>query len=53
MAWGEPVLTQPSAIGAIDAFARRIAAVKYFDAGDVQANFRSIILKDLKSSMRK
>jgi 3D-(3,5/4)-trihydroxycyclohexane-1,2-dione acylhydrolase (decyclizing) len=36
--WGRPVLTQPAAIGAIDAFARRRGAVKYFDAGDVQAN---------------
>jgi 3D-(3,5/4)-trihydroxycyclohexane-1,2-dione acylhydrolase (decyclizing) len=36
--WGRPVLTQPAAIGEIDAFARRVGAVKYFDAGDVQAN---------------
>jgi 3D-(3,5/4)-trihydroxycyclohexane-1,2-dione acylhydrolase (decyclizing) len=36
--WGRPVLTQPSAIAIIDAFARRVGAVKYFDAGDVQAN---------------
>jgi 3D-(3,5/4)-trihydroxycyclohexane-1,2-dione acylhydrolase (decyclizing) len=36
--WGRSVLTQPAAIGIIDAFARRTGAVKYFDAGDVQAN---------------
>jgi 3D-(3,5/4)-trihydroxycyclohexane-1,2-dione acylhydrolase (decyclizing) len=45
-AWGEPVLTQPSAIGAIDAFARRIGAVKYFDAGDVQANGFQVVADD-------
>jgi 3D-(3,5/4)-trihydroxycyclohexane-1,2-dione acylhydrolase (decyclizing) len=36
--WGRSVLTQPAAIGVIDAFARRVGATKYFDAGDVQAN---------------
>jgi 3D-(3,5/4)-trihydroxycyclohexane-1,2-dione acylhydrolase (decyclizing) len=46
VAWGRPVLTQPAAIGAIDAFARRIGAVKYFDAGDVQANGFQVIADD-------
>ncbi|MEI4473854.1 thiamine pyrophosphate-dependent enzyme [Frigidibacter sp. MR17.24] len=36
--WGRPVLAQPAAIGIVDRFARRVGAVKYFDAGDVQAN---------------
>jgi 3D-(3,5/4)-trihydroxycyclohexane-1,2-dione acylhydrolase (decyclizing) len=44
--WGEPVLTQPAAIGTIDAFARRIGAVKYFDAGDVQANGFQVVADD-------
>ena len=37
-AWGRQVLTQPSAIYAAASFAKRIGAVKLFDAGDVQAN---------------
>jgi 3D-(3,5/4)-trihydroxycyclohexane-1,2-dione acylhydrolase (decyclizing) len=44
--WGRPVLAQPSAIGIIDAFARRVGAVKYFDAGDVQANGFQIVADD-------
>ena len=44
--WGRPVLTQPSAIGIIDAFARSVGAVKYFDAGDVQANGFQIVADD-------
>ncbi len=36
--WQRAVLTQPAAIGIVDRFARRVGAVKYFDAGDVQAN---------------
>jgi 3D-(3,5/4)-trihydroxycyclohexane-1,2-dione acylhydrolase (decyclizing) len=44
--WGRPVLTQPSAIGIIDAFARRVSAIKYFDAGDVQANGFQIVADD-------
>ena len=44
--WGRPVLTQPAAIGVIDAFARRVAATKYFDAGDVQANGFQIAADD-------
>jgi 3D-(3,5/4)-trihydroxycyclohexane-1,2-dione acylhydrolase (decyclizing) len=45
-AWGRPVLTQPAAIGVVDAFARRVGAVKYFDAGDVQANGFQIVADD-------
>ena len=37
-AWKRPVLTQPQAIRVADEFARGIPAIKYFDAGDVQAN---------------
>ncbi|MHC4137776.1 MAG: thiamine pyrophosphate-dependent enzyme [Planctomycetota bacterium] len=44
--WGRPVLTQPAAIGVVDAFARRVGAVKYFDAGDVQANGFQIAADD-------
>jgi 3D-(3,5/4)-trihydroxycyclohexane-1,2-dione acylhydrolase (decyclizing) len=44
--WGRPVLGQPAAIGIIDAFAREIGAVKYFDAGDVQANGFQIVTDD-------
>jgi 3D-(3,5/4)-trihydroxycyclohexane-1,2-dione acylhydrolase (decyclizing) len=44
--WGRPVLTQPAAIGVVDAFARRVGAVKYFDAGDVQANGFQIVADD-------
>jgi 3D-(3,5/4)-trihydroxycyclohexane-1,2-dione acylhydrolase (decyclizing) len=45
-AWGRPALTQPAAIGTIDSFARRVGAVKYFDAGDVQANGFQIVADD-------
>jgi 3D-(3,5/4)-trihydroxycyclohexane-1,2-dione acylhydrolase (decyclizing) len=35
--WGRPVLTQPAAIKIAADFARSVGAVKFFDAGDVQA----------------
>ena len=35
--WGRPVLTQPAAIKIAADFAKSIEAVKFFDAGDVQA----------------
>jgi 3D-(3,5/4)-trihydroxycyclohexane-1,2-dione acylhydrolase (decyclizing) len=38
LAWGRSVLTQPSAIAAVQAFADDMGALKVFDAGDVQAN---------------
>ncbi|WP_375691779.1 thiamine pyrophosphate-binding protein [Pseudooceanicola sp. LIPI14-2-Ac024] len=41
--WGTEVLAQPAAIGIVDAFARETGAVKYFDAGDVQANGFQIV----------
>jgi 3D-(3,5/4)-trihydroxycyclohexane-1,2-dione acylhydrolase (decyclizing) len=44
--WGRPVLTQPAALGIADAFARRVGAVKYFDAGDVQANGFQVVADD-------
>lgn len=36
--WQRPVLTQPAAIKVVCDFAREIHAIKFFDAGDVQAN---------------
>ncbi|MFM0222095.1 thiamine pyrophosphate-dependent enzyme [Paraburkholderia dipogonis] len=36
--WQRPVLTQPAAIKEVCDFAKRIRAIKFFDAGDVQAN---------------
>ncbi|MFC6487877.1 thiamine pyrophosphate-dependent enzyme [Nitratireductor sp. GCM10026969] len=44
--WRKPVLTQPAAIHAVAAFAKRIGAVKFFDAGDVQANGFQIVEDD-------
>jgi thiamine pyrophosphate-dependent acetolactate synthase large subunit-like protein len=41
--FGRPLLTQPVAIAAVADFARKKTAVKYFDAGDVQANGFQII----------
>jgi 3D-(3,5/4)-trihydroxycyclohexane-1,2-dione acylhydrolase (decyclizing) len=37
-AWKVEVLNQPTAVAAVQAFARRHRALKIFDAGDVQAN---------------
>ena len=36
--WGRAVLTQPAAIKAVCDFAKQHHAIKFFDAGDVQAN---------------
>ena len=44
--WGRPVLTQPVAIKTVADFAKSIDAVKYFDAGDVQANGFQIVEDD-------
>lgn len=41
------VLTQPAAIAEAVAFAQEIGAVKYFDAGDVQANGFQIVRDDV------
>ncbi len=43
---GRPVLTQPAAVGVVAAFARRVGAAKFFDAGDVQANGFQIVEDD-------
>jgi 3D-(3,5/4)-trihydroxycyclohexane-1,2-dione acylhydrolase (decyclizing) len=43
---GRPLLTQPAAIAAVVQFAREVEAVKYFDAGDVQANGFQLIEDD-------
>ncbi len=45
-AWQRTVLTQPVAIRTVAEFAKRIDALKYFDAGDVQANGFQIIEDD-------
>ncbi len=42
-AWQRPVLTQPAAIKIVADFAKEIAAAKFFDAGDVQANGFQIV----------
>ncbi|MBW7922634.1 MAG: thiamine pyrophosphate-binding protein [Rubellimicrobium sp.] len=44
--WQRPVMTQPQAIAAADAFCRRIGALKFFDAGDVQANGFQVVADD-------
>ncbi len=36
--WGKPVLTQPAAIKEVCDFAKAVDGIKFFDAGDVQAN---------------
>ena len=36
--WQRPVLSQPAALKAVCDFAKQVQAVKFFDAGDVQAN---------------
>ena len=43
---GRPLLTQPVAIATTVAFARRVGAAKYFDAGDVQANGFQLVEDD-------
>ena len=45
-AWGRPVLTQPAAIMLAADYAKARHAVKYFDAGDVQANGFQIVEDD-------
>lgn len=45
-AWQRTVLTQPVAIRTVAEFAKRINALKYFDAGDVQANGFQIVEDD-------
>ena len=44
--WDQDVLTQPAAIKTVADFAARIGAIKYFDAGDVQANGFQIVEDD-------
>ena len=36
--WQRPVLSQPAALKTVCDFAKQVKAVKFFDAGDVQAN---------------
>lgn len=44
--WPRPVMTQPQAIAAAAAHCHRIGALKFFDAGDVQANGFQIVTDD-------
>ncbi|WP_114965738.1 thiamine pyrophosphate-dependent enzyme [Alkalilacustris brevis] len=44
--WQREVLCQPAAIHAVQAFAKRIGAAKFFDAGDVQANGFQVVEDD-------
>ncbi len=44
--WQRPVLTQPAAIHTVSSFANRVGAIKFFDAGDVQANGFQIVEDD-------
>ncbi len=44
--WVEPVLGQPAAIKVVSDFAKSVSAIKYFDAGDVQANGFQIVEDD-------
>ena len=44
--WQRPALGQPAAIKVVADFAKRINAVKYFDAGDVQANGFQVVEDD-------
>jgi 3D-(3,5/4)-trihydroxycyclohexane-1,2-dione acylhydrolase (decyclizing) len=44
--WPAPVMTQPQAIATADDWCRRIDALKFFDAGDVQANGFQVIRDD-------
>lgn len=45
--WQRAVLTQPAAIKTAADFARQIGAIKYFDAGDVQANGFQVVEDDV------
>ncbi|MGF6659195.1 3D-(3,5/4)-trihydroxycyclohexane-1,2-dione acylhydrolase (decyclizing) [Paraburkholderia atlantica] len=44
--WRREVLTQPQAIAIAERFCREIGALKFFDAGDVQANGFQVIRDD-------
>ncbi len=44
--WGREVLTQPAAIFAASRFVNSVGGVKYFDAGDVQANGFQVVEDD-------
>ncbi len=44
--WQRPALSQPAAIKTVADFAKSIGAVKYFDAGDVQANGFQVVEDD-------
>ena len=44
--WQKPVLTQPAALHTVSSFANKVGAIKFFDAGDVQANGFQIVEDD-------
>ncbi|NNK77788.1 MAG: thiamine pyrophosphate-binding protein [Litoreibacter sp.] len=45
--WQRPVLTQPAAIHTVSSFANKVGAIKFFDAGDVQANGFQVVEDDM------
>ncbi len=46
VAFGKPLLSQPAAIHSVAQFAKAQGAIKFFDAGDVQANGFQIVEDD-------
>lgn len=44
--WGRQTLTQPAAIHTVAGFAGAVGAIKFFDAGDVQANGFQVVEDD-------
>ena len=44
--WQTPVLSQPAALHTVSSFANKVGAIKFFDAGDVQANGFQIVEDD-------
>ena len=44
--WQKPVLTQPAALHTVSSFADKVGAIKFFDAGDVQAAGFQIVEDD-------
>jgi 3D-(3,5/4)-trihydroxycyclohexane-1,2-dione acylhydrolase (decyclizing) len=44
--WQQPALTQPAALHTVSSFANKMGAIKFFDAGDVQANGFQIVEDD-------
>ena len=47
--WQKSVLTQPAALHTVSSFANKVGAIKFFDAGDVQATGFQIVEDDVPS----